>query len=314
MRVAVVGAGAVGGYFGARLAAAGHDVAFVARGAHLRAIQERGLRLESIKGDLHLHPVRATDRPEEIGPVDLVLCTVKSWQLAPALAVMPPLVGPETLVLPLLNGVEAVDLAAATFNGDRVLGGVTWILAEIAAPGVIRHPGIEPRIVLGELAGGTSARAESIAEALRGAAVRAEASDDIRAVLWSKLVFISPTSAVGAVARVPIDELRFIPATRALLVAVMEETMAVARGRGISLPPDLLQQTLAYVDALPPDTTSSMQRDVMAGRVSELEAQCGAVVRLGRDAGVPTPANAALYAALLPQERRARQAAGLPAD
>lgn len=311
MRVAVFGSGGVGGYFGARLAAAGHDVAFIARGEHLRSIREAGLHVESAKGDIHLPQARATDRPEEIGPVDCVLCTVKAWQLPEALRAMPALVGAGTLVLPLLNGVQAIDEIAAVLGRACVLGGAAWIRAEVAAPGRIRHSGIEPRIVLGEPEGGLSGRAEALAEALRAAGVQAEASEDIRSVLWSKLVFISATSAVGAAVRVPMDVFRAVPPTRALLVAAMEETIAVARACGIRLPSDLLERTLAFVDALPAGTTSSMQRDVMGGRPSELEAQCGAVVRLGREAGVPTPVNAFLHATLLPQEILARQAAGL---
>lgn len=311
LRFAVIGAGGVGGYFGARLAAAGHDVTFLARGEHLRAIRRDGLRVESIKGDVHIRPARATDRPEEIGPVDVVLCAVKAWQLPDALRSIPPLLGPGSVVLPLQNGVEAVDEARKAVGRERVLGGAAWIRAEIAAPGLIRHRGIEPRIVLGEPDGGESARARDLAAVLRGAGVSAEAAADIVAVLWSKLVFISATSAVGAVARVPIDAYRAVPETRALLVAAMQETMAVARARGVALAPDVLDRTLGFVDALPADTTSSMQRDVMAGRPSELDAQCGAVVRLGGEAGVPTPVNDFLYAVLAPQERAARKAAGL---
>lgn len=311
MRIAVFGAGGVGGYFGARLAAAGHDVAFIARGEHLRSIREAGLRVESIKGDLHLPDARATERPDEVGPVDWVLCTVKTWQLPEALRAMPALMRPATVILPLLNGVEAVDEAAAVLGRGCVLGGAAWIRVEVAAPGRIRHSGIDPRIVLGEPEGGTSERAEALAEALRAAGVQAEASEDIRAVLWSKLVFISATSAVGAAVRVPIDVLRALPPTRGLLATAMEETIAVARAYGIRVPSGLLETTLAFVDALPPGTTSSMQRDVIGGRPSELDAQCGAVVRLGREAGVPTPVNEFLYATLLPQDLRARQAAGL---
>jgi len=307
----VVGAGGVGGYFGARLAAAGHDVAFVARGEHLRAIRREGLRVESIKGDLHIQPAHATDRPEEVGPVDAVLCAVKAWQLPDALRAMPPLLGKGSVVLPLQNGVEAVDEARNAVGRERVLGGAAWIRAEIAAPGLIRHSGIEPRIVLGEPDGGGSARARELAGVLAGAGVSAEATEDIAAVLWSKLVFISATSAVGAVVRVPVEAFRSRAETRALLVSAMRETMAVAGARGVAVAPDLLDRTLAFVDSLPAGTTSSMQRDVMAGRPSELDAQCGAVVRLGREAGVPTPVNDFLYAVLLPQERAARLAAGV---
>jgi 2-dehydropantoate 2-reductase len=240
-----------------------------------------------------------------------VLCAVKAWQLPDALRATPLLLGKDSVVLPLQNGVEAVDQAAKALGRERVLGGAAWIRAEIAAPGLVRHSGIEPRIVLGEPRGGPSVRARDLAAVLAQAGIEAEATGDIDGVLWSKLVFISATSAVGAVVRVPIDAFRSQVETRALLVGAMKETMAVAKARGVALAPDVLERTLAFVDSLPAGTTSSMQRDVMAGRPSELEAQCGAVVRLGREARVPTAVNDVLYAALLPQERAARQAAGI---
>src|SRR5512145_2556939 len=205
MRIAVLGTGGVGGYFGARLQAAGHSVAFLARGAHLAALRTNGLRLESVNGDLHLSPVTATDRPEEVGPVDCVLVAVKAWQLPSALASLRPLVGPATVALPLLNGVEAVDAIAAAVGHHHVLGGVAWIRSEIAGPGRIRHAGVEPRIAIGEPTGGLSPRVEALAAAFREAGLRTDASADIQSVLWAKLVFIAPTSALGAATRSTID-------------------------------------------------------------------------------------------------------------
>ena len=313
MRIAVLGTGGVGGYFGARLQAAGHSVAFLARGAHLAALRTDGLRLESVAGDLHLSPVTATDRPQEVGPVDCVLVAVKAWQLPLALDSLRPMMGPETLVLPLLNGVEAVDAIAAAVGRDHVLGGVAWIRSEVAGPGLIRHAGVEPRIALGEPAGGLSPRAEALAASFRQAGLRTEASADIQSVLWAKLVFIAPTSAVGAATRSAIDVFRAVPEARAVMIAAMEEVVEVGRARGVPLGDDVVGKTVSWVDGLSAGSTSSMHRDVVAGRPSELDTQVGAVVRLGREAGVPTPVNAVLYATLLPQERAARRAAGIEA-
>ena len=313
MRIAVLGTGGVGGYFGGRLQAAGHAVAFLARGAHLLALRTNGLRLESVNGDLHLSPVTATDRPEEVGPVDCVLVAVKAWQLPHALASLRPLMGPETVVLPLLNGVEAVSTIAAAVGLEHVLGGVAWIRSEIAGPGIIRHAGVDPRISFGEPAGGLSPRVEALDAAFRQAGLRTDASADIESVLWAKLVFIAPTSALGAATRSTIDVFRALPETRAAMIAAIEEVVAVGRARGVHLGDDVVGKTLSWADGLSAGSTSSMHRDVVAGRPSELDIQIGAVVRLGHEAGVPTPVSEVLYATLLPQERAARRAAGLDA-
>jgi 2-dehydropantoate 2-reductase len=306
MRIAVMGTGGVGGYFGARLAAAGHDVAFIARGAHLAAIRERGLRVESVKGDVDVAPARATDRPEDVGPVDWVICAVKAWQVPEAARSIRPLVGRSTSVLPLQNGVEAAGQLAEVLGADRVVGGAAWIAASIVAPGVVRHAGIEPRVAVGEPGGPPSARVHAIRDAFLEAGVEAEAVADVRAVIWTKFLFISAVSGVGGVTRAPAGETRAVAETRALLVSAMAETAAVGRAHGVALAADVVEKTMAFVDAMPAATTASMQRDVVAGRPSELEAQSGAIVRLGRAVGVPTPTHAFLYAALLPQERRAR--------
>ena len=307
MRITVMGTGGVGGYFGARLAAAGEDVVFVARGAHLAAIRQDGLRVESIKGDVRIFPAQATDRPEEVGTVDWVLCAVKAWQVGEAAEAMKPMVGPRTTVLPLQNGVEAADQLTSVLGKEAVVGGAAWIAAHVVSPGLIRHPAIEPRVALGELGGPPSPRVQAMRDAFDRAGVAVEASADIRAVLWTKLLFISSISGVGAVARAAAGEVREVPETRALLAAAMREVEAVARALGVTLAPDVVEKTLAFVDGMPPATTASMQRDIWDGRPSELEAQNGAIVRLGRQAGVPTPTHAFLYSALLPQERRARR-------
>jgi 2-dehydropantoate 2-reductase len=311
MKIAVLGVGGVGGYFGGRLQAAGHSVAFLARGAHLEALRSDGLRLDSVNGDLHLSPVTATDRPEEVGPVDCVIVAVKAWQLPSALASLRPLMAADTVVLPLLNGVESVDTIAAAVGHPHVLGGVAWIRSEIAGPGRIRHSGVDPRISVGEPAGGLSPRVEALAATFREAGLRTEAADDIQSVLWAKLVFIAPTSAVGAATRSTIDVFRAVPETRAMVITAIEEAVAVGRARGATLGDDVIDKTVSWVDGLAAGSTSSMHRDIVGGRPSELDTQIGAVVRLGRQSGAPTPVSAVLYGTLLPQEQAARRAAGL---
>lgn len=307
MKFAVIGAGGVGGYFGGRLAQAGHDVTFVARGPHLAALRERGLRVFSTEGDFEVPQARATDDPSTIGVVDVVLLAVKTWQVTDAAARLAPLLGAESAVLTLQNGVEAPDEVARVCGRERVLAGVCRIMSYVAEPGVIRHAGVTPRVEFGEWARGTSSRAEALRKALDGCpGVAAAVSGDIAAALWEKFLFIAPFSAVGAAARKPAGAWRHVKETRALLAAAMNEVVDLARARGVNLAPGLVDKTLAFTDKLPEDATASMQRDLLEGRPSELEAQTGAIVRLGREAGVATPANAFLYAVLLPSERLAR--------
>jgi 2-dehydropantoate 2-reductase len=306
MRIAIVGTGGVGGYFGARLVQAGHDVSFIARGANLAAIRAHGLRVESIAGDLLVHPHHVTDDPATVGPVDLIMLAVKSWQLPAACASLGPLIGPTSAVLPLLNGVEAADRVAAAVGVEHTLGGLCRILAELVAPGHVRHSAIVPTIVLGELDNRRSARVEAYQEALQHAAIQTEIARDIQVAIWQKFMLICTWSGLGAITRAPIGVWRSLPATRALAVQLLDEIAAVATARGVALPPGAATATMGFLDGVAPNGTSSMQRDMLEGRPSELEAQCGAVVRLGAAAGVATPLNALIYACLLPQELAAR--------
>lgn len=307
MKVAVFGAGAVGGYFGGRLAEAGEDVKFIARGATLDALRERGLGIESPAGDFHLGRAAATDDPVEVGPVDLVLVGVKAWQVPLVAREMRALVGPATAVLPLQNGVEAVGQLSDALGADRVLGGLCRILARVEEPGRVRHLGADPEIVLGEQDDRHTARVERIRDAFAGArGARATIADDIQAEIWKKFTFIAAASAVGAATRAPVGVIRELPETRALLERSMRETIALAAAHGVDLPHELPERLLTFLDGLPPEGTSSMQRDLEEGRPSELESQIGAVSRLGRARGVATPASDALYAVLLPLEERAR--------
>ncbi len=306
MRIAVFGAGAVGGYFGARLARGGEDVLFIARGAHLEAIRRDGLYVESPLGDFRIHPAQATDRPEEAGPVDVVLVGVKAWQVPEVAPQMGPLLGPETFIVPLENGVEAPDQLAAVWGRERVLGGLCRIISTVPQPGRVRHGGMEPYVAFGELDGRPSGRAERLRAAFERAGVRAEIPADIHVALWEKFLFIAPFAGLGAVTRAPVGVLRSVPPLRRMLEDAIAEAFAVGRARGVRLPDDAPARTLALIDGMPPEGTTSMQRDIAAGKPSELDYLVGAVVRLGEAAGVETPLHRFLYYALWPQERRAR--------
>lgn len=306
MRVAVVGAGGVGGYFGGRLAQGGIDTTFIARGATLEALRTRGLRVESIKGDFALPRVNATDDAASAGPVDAVLLTVKAWQIPEAAASIKSMLNAQTAVIPLENGMEGPSQVATVLGREHALGGLCGIVSFVVAPGHIRHIGADPFVMFGELDNRRSARVERLREAFERAGVRAEVPQDIHRSMWSKFLFIAPMSGVGAVTRVPIGAWRSMPETRELVTRALREVLSVAAARGIALDDDAVQRTLERYDGLPPESTSSLQRDVMEGKPSELDAQLGAVVRMGREAGVVTPVCEMLYRLLLPQERRAR--------
>jgi 2-dehydropantoate 2-reductase len=307
LEIAVFGTGAVGGYFGGRLAEAGENVRFIARGQHLAAIREQGLRVSSIAGDFLIRPASATDQPAGAGPVDVVLVAVKAWQVTEAAETIRPLVGERTMVVPLENGIEAPDQLASVLGARHVVGGLCRILAYVEGPGHIRHAGAAPYIAFGELDGSKSARVDALREAFaraRGLAV--EVPPDIRVAMWSKFVFIAALSGVGALTRAPIGSIRSQPETRRLLEQSLEEIHALARRTGVEVPGDLVATTLAYIDTMPADGLASMQRDMMQGRPSELEAQVGAVVRRAERLGFEVPVHRMIYAALLPLERRAR--------
>jgi 2-dehydropantoate 2-reductase len=308
MKVAIVGSGGVGGYFGGRLAQAGEDVVFIARGEHLRAMQRKGLRVDSINGDFRVDRVLATDDPATVGEVDYVLVAVKTWQLRDAIDTMRPLVGKTTSIVPLLNGVEAPDQLTNVFGADRVLGGTCSVISMIAGPGHVRHAGAHPTIRFGELDHRRSERGERLRNAFsRTEGVQVEVPEDIHVAMWNKYIIIAPWSGVGAVTRAPVGVIRRLPETRALLEHAMEEILLLARARKVAMEREAVNQAMAFIDALPNEGTASMQRDIMEGRPSELDAQNGTVVRLGKEAGVATPVNGMIYSSLLPLERRARK-------
>ena len=306
MRIAVFGTGAVGGYFGGRLAQAGEDVVFIARGEHLRAMLTQGLEVDSIKGDFVVNPVQATDDPAQVGIVDLVMVGVKAWQVPEAAEAMRPLVGPETFVLPLQNGLEAPAQLAAALGTQHVLGGLCGLFCYVVGPGHIRHGGTDPFVKFGELDNRPSERIKQLQQVFMRAGVSAEIPPDIQVALWMKFLFITVWSGMGAVTHAPVGIWRSLPETRQMAEQGLNEIMDAARARGIALPEDAMRKTMAMFDGLSPQSTSSMQRDVLEGRPSELEAQIGAVVRLGREAGIAIPLHTFIYTSLLPLELRAR--------
>lgn len=299
MRIAVFGTGGVGGYFGGRLAHAGEDVTFIARGEHLRAIKATGLRVDCLKGDFVVFPAKATDDVSEVGEVDLVILGVKAWQVPEAARAMKPLVGPNTTVLPLQNGVDAASQLVAELGADKVIGGLCRIVSFVVGPGHIRHAGYIPSIIIGELDNHRSRRIERIEEMFKQAEVAISIATDIQVALWTKFLFIASFSGVGAVANAPAGVIRKDPKWRSLMLKAMEEIYALAHARGVKLPPDSIDTVMTSVDSLPEDATSSMQRDIAAGKPSELEAQNGAVVRMAREAGVEVPTHELIYVTLL---------------
>ena len=306
MRIAVVGAGGVGGYFGGRLASAGLNVTFIARGATLEALRTKGLRVESINGDFTLENVQATDDCAAAGQFDAIVMAVKSWQIHDAAVRLVPMVGPDTVIVPLENGVEAPDVLATVLGPQHVLGGLCGIVSFVVEPGHIRHAASDPFVMFGELDNRRSQRVERLRDTFRSAGITADIPEDIHRSMWSKFLFIASLSGIGALTRVPIGEWRSMPEIRLIVDRSLREVVAVAHARGIDLGEDAVDRTWSRYDALAAASTSSLQRDMMEGKPSELDSQLGAVVRFGREAGVPTPVTEVLYHLLLPQERRAR--------
>ncbi len=298
MKIAIMGAGAVGGFYGGRLARAGEEVHFIARGAHLAALREKGLRVESpTVGDFELPQVNATDDPAQVGPVELVWMTTKAYDLEAGAEAMRPLIGENTVVIPLLNGVDIAERIGAVLGMEHMLGGIVQVSVAMAEPGLIRHA-VMDRLVFGELAGGTSARCEAIRETLHGAGIQAELSEDIRREIWLKYLFLSTVAGMCSLTRQTLGPVLADPDTRAMLVACFRELEALARKEGIALEEGIVEERLAMADGLPKTMKPSMLLDLERGRALELEALQGAAMRLGRKLGVPTPVNDFIYAAL----------------
>ena len=295
MRIVVFGTGGVGGFFGGRLAHSGEDVTFIARGEHLRAIKANGLRVDSPDGDFVIYPAKATDNAGEVGATDLVILGVKAWQVPEAARAIKPLVGANTTVLPLQNGVDAVPQLVAELGPESVIGGLCRIVSFVVEPGHIRHAGFAPSIIIGELDNRRSERIVKIEEVFKHAGLDTTIAADIQVALWTKFLFIASFSGVGALANAPAGVTRTDQKWRGLMLSAMEEIFALAHARGVKLPPDSVDKVMAAVDGLPADATSSMQRDIAAGKPSELESQNGAVVRMANNSGVEAPTHTLIY-------------------
>jgi len=300
MRMAVMAAGAVGGYFGGRMAAAGHDVAFIARGAHREAIRRNGLRIESTIGDLHLKDVNVTDDPRQVGPVDVVLFAVKLWDTETAGEQTRPLVGSHTRVITLQNGVDSVERLAPILGDDVTIGGTTHVVTKIAEPGVIRHTGAMAKVRCGRLDGRPDAVLAGYVEQIKNANIDITLSDQMLLDVWRKFVLLSGTSSMTASTRQPLGVIRDDEDMRAFFYKLMHETMAVGRAAGVAFPPDFPAELDALVATFPPTMKASMANDLDAGHRLELDWLAGRVVALGRKYGIATPAQEAVYAILKP--------------
>jgi len=296
MKIAVMGSGGVGGFYGGRLAHAGYDVSFIARGAHLAAMREQGLTIENEpQGNIHIPRVKVTDDPATIGVADVVLIAVKLWDTEAAALAVTPLVGPNTAVVSPQNGVIKDDILRRAFGEAAVMGGVGYVAARISRPGVIHQTGTMQRFILGEYDGRRSTRVEALHEALLRAGIKAEISDDIRRTLWEKYVFLVGLSGSTTTMRSTIGPIRENPQTRAFLFDLMKETVAVGRAHGVNLPEDYAEQRLAFVDTMATDMTSSMHHDLNSGNPLEVPWLSGGLVQLGQEVSVPTPANRAVW-------------------
>lgn len=298
MRIGVMAAGAVGGYFGGRLAAAGHDVTFFARGANLAALRSRGLKVESVKGDLQLAKVNATDDPATVAPVDIVLFAVKLWDTEKAGALIRPIVTAGTRVITLQNGVDSVETLQPLLAADTVVGGSAYIATVIASPGVIAHTSDFAQMRCGRIDGKPDAKLSAFADAAKAAGVDISLTDTIDVDRWKKFVFLVGLSSMTGATREPLGKILADPDTKAMFYAVMQEVVAVGRAKGVALPADFADDRLTYAATTPPGFKASLLHDLERGNRLELDWLAGRVVALGRELGVPTPMNFAAYSAL----------------
>ena len=300
MKIAVMGAGAIGGYFGGRLAKAGFDVSFIARGAHLDVIRKNGLKVLSPLGDFTIHPATVTDDPAEVGPVDVILFMVKNYDTLQAAEQIRPLVGPDTAIIPFQNGVEARAMLSNVLGARHVLGGVAFIPASIQEPGVIKHNAELAKLVFGEFDKQITPRALSFLDALEKAGVTGEIPADISMVLWSKLMFLTSMSAINCITRQPVGLVQSDGETIALYMDAMREVAAVAVAHGVSLGEEAIANNMALAKSFPPNNKTSMFQDLEAGRRLEIDYLSGAVVRLGREKGIETPIHRTAWVAIKP--------------
>jgi len=306
MKIMIVGTGGIGGYYGASLAKRGHDVTFIARGAHLQAIQKNGLQIKSVAGDFTIFPAKATDTPVQIKDPDLILFCTKTYDTDEAVEKIKPNIGKATSVLSLQNGIDAAERIGSVIGMEHMIAGATWISSAVEAPGVIRQVSDFRRIVFGELDGRITQRLQAIDGAFKGTGIIVELSKDILKILWTKFMFISAASSFGSLTRLPIGEYRSVPETRAIIIRLMHEIEALARGYSVNLEADAVEMSLAFMDQTAPHIKASMQLDVESGHRTEIDSIIGVIVRKGRERGIPTPAADMIFALLLPLELKAR--------
>ncbi len=306
MKISIIGSGGVGGYFGGKLAKAGNEVTFFARGEHLNALQTHGLTVKSILGDFKIETVNATDSIKTMGQADLIIMGVKAWQVKEMAQQLPEIVHKNTVILPLQNGVMAAEEIMDTIGPKNVIGGLCRIFSKIASPGVISHFGVDPVIVFGELDGTLSARTTQLKTWLETAGIHSILSENINAELWKKFIIIC-VSALLAVTKCNYGELRELPETRQMMVDLLTEIYNVAQKMGISLEPTIVEKSVSFIDSLPYESTSSLTRDVWEGKPSEIDYQNGTVVKLGEKYGIATPVNKFITHCILPMEKKARK-------
>ncbi|MFD0761926.1 ketopantoate reductase family protein [Lutibacter aestuarii] len=307
MNIVIYGTGGVGGYFGARLEQAGNNVTFIARGKHLQTIQQHGLQLKSIKGNYLVHPANAVDSISKVKDIDLILIGVKTWQLQEVAKEIKPHLGKNTMVIPLLNGVENQNILCSVIDKKHVLGGLCKIVSMIEDYGVVNHVSYEPTIVFGELDNKKTKRALKLEELFLKAGFKTTLTEDIQTEIWTKFLFITTVSGMGALTRSTIGEMLENVEIKLLMYKAAEEVLAIAKVLHINLPEKSIEKQFKIIESQPYITTASLQRDIMEGKPSELEAQNGTIVKLGEKLGVPTPINSFIYNCLLPQEKRARE-------
>lgn len=305
MKIAIIGTGGVGGYFGGKLAQAGHDVTFLARGEHLRAIQTNGLTIKSILGDFIVNPAKATDQIKNMEKADLVILGLKAWQIKDIAKELAAVLADHTMVLPLQNGVVAAEELKMQIDSNHVIGGLCRIISKIDGPGIINHMGVTPTIVFGELNNSKTHRVKELASIFTSAGIKAQVADDIEAELWKKFISIC-VSGLLAVTRSTYGEIRELPETRQLMIGLLNEIYALSQTMGINIEPNFVNTTVSYIDGFSHAMTSSLARDVWDGKPSEIEYQNGTVVRLGKKYGIATPNNTFIYECILPMEKRAR--------
>ncbi len=305
MKIAIIGAGGVGGYFGAKLAKAGHEVCFLARGNHLKAILDNGLVVKSIDGDFCVTNISATDQIELLGTSDLIIVAVKAWQVKGVAVELKSIIHPETWVLPLQNGVMASEELSQVLGADKVIGGLCRIFSKIEKPSVISHFGVRPTIVFGELNNTQSVRIEQLKSLFDAAGINNKVAEDINVELWKKFISIC-VSGLLAITKTNYGELRELPESRQLMIDLLNEVYAVGLAAGVTISEDFVGKTVSFIDTFPFETTSSLTRDVWEGKPSEIEYQNGTVVVLGERYGIQTPINRFVYHTILPMEKKAR--------